>query len=304
MRIGFIGLGAMGAPMAMNLIKNGHEVTAYDTRPVALDTISAAGGTWADNCTTLAARSELVITMLPRPIDVQNVLLGEDGAVNGLDAGDVFMDMSTGDPDTAKQIANTLEAEGVYTLDCPVGRTQVHAEAGTLLLLAGGSEDVIDRLRPVLLCMGDDVVKCGGNGMGQVAKLVNNLLAAIVTQGIAEAVALGIRAGLPLETIESVTNRTMAGTRQFEVGMPAKALSGDLDPGFSLELVEKDVGLASELANRMGVAVPAAQAVLERCAELIASGRGQFDIGMLVAALAEEAGIEGCSSNTAVGDRQ
>lgn len=286
MHVGFIGLGAMGGPMAMNILKGGHELTVYDTNAAAPETLRRAGARVAENYPDLASTCELVITMLPDPTHVQTAVLGSDGMITGLRRRTVFIDMSTGDPHTARHLDSSLRTAGVDVIDCPVGRTQTHAEAGTLLLLAGGDPDVISTARPVLDCIGSDFIHCGGPGSGQAMKLVNNMLATVALQGVAEALSLGFGAGLSLETMRTVMGQTMAQTSQLDHALPAKTFAGDLEPGFALSLARKDVRLAVELAHRLGMSVPAAERTLERCAELVASGRGGDDIGVLVADIA------------------
>lgn len=294
MRVGFIGLGAMGRPMATNVVKAGYPVTVYDTNRAAMEAMRAVGALTGTSSNELAESSDLVITMLPRPEDVEKVVLGPRGLADALPAGAVLVDMSTGDPLTAQRLAAALDERGVLAVDCPVGRTVEHAEAGTLLLLAGGHDEAVERARPVLMCMGDDLVRCGGPGMGQAMKLVNNMLAISVAQGVAEALALGLHAGLPLDVIRSVTSKTMAQTAMLDSALPAKAFAGDLTPGFALRLAEKDMELATRLAERLGVPVPVAERTQRRCADLIAAGHADQDIGVLVTAQAGlESGTEG-----------
>lgn len=283
MDVGFVGLGAMGGPMAANILRGDHMLTVYDTNPDAVSVLRDAGANVADSCASLARVSKLLITMLPRPADVESVMLGDGGIAEAIEPDSVVVDMSTGDPDSARRMAQSLDERGIGFIDCPVGRTQVHAESGTLLLLAGGDRDAILSAKPVLDRVGSDLVHCGGIGTGQAMKLVNNMLATIALQGVAEALSLGLAAGLSLETIQTVTKQTMAQTAQLDVALPNKTFGGDLEPGFTLSLAQKDVSFATALAERLGVAVPVAQRTLECCAELVATGHGGRDIGIMVA---------------------
>jgi 4-hydroxybutyrate dehydrogenase/sulfolactaldehyde 3-reductase len=221
--------------------------------------------------------------MLPRPTDVAEVVLGESGLLNVLHAGSLFIDMSTGTPTNARLIADRLQAVGIDSVDCPVGRTQEHAEAGTLLLLAGGPSSAVDRAEPILRSMGNELVRCGGPGMGQAMKLVNNMLAIILTQGIAEALAVGRQSGLTLDTMRSVLSKTMAQTAQLDVGLPLRTLRGDFTPGFALALAEKDISLATALASEFGIEVPIALQTQQACHDAVAAGHGSEDIGILLA---------------------
>jgi 4-hydroxybutyrate dehydrogenase / sulfolactaldehyde 3-reductase len=292
MRVGFIGLGTMGRPMVRNVLSGGYQVTVYDTDPKAVAVLAADGAAVAPSCRELAEVSDLVITMVPTPADVEAAVLGQegvaDGVADGLARGGIVVDMSTGDPQVAQRLAGSLAEEGIDVLDCPVGRTQEHAEAGTLLLLAGGHDAVIDRAAPVLMCMGEELIRCGGHGMGQAMKLVNNMLALVLTQGVGEALALGLGAGLSVDLIRSVTAKTLAQTRQLDAALPAKAFTGDLTPGFALRLAEKDIRLATALAERLEVPVPLAERTLRQCAELSAAGHADHDIGVIVTAQAPQ----------------
>lgn len=292
--VGFIGLGAMGTPMAANILAAGHDVTVYDTDPAAAQRLSELGASVADDHAELAASNDVVITMLPHPTVVEQTVLGRGGlAEHGFRPGTTFVDMSTGDPSTAQRLADALEPRGVLSVDCPVGRTPEQAKVGALLLLAGGSDDAVERARPVLMCMGDELVHCGGPGTGQTMKLVNNMLAIVVMQGVGEVLGVGLQAGLPLDLIREVTAKTLAQTAAMDKALPAKAFVGDLSPGFALRLAEKDIGLAVQLAETLGLSVPVAEQTLKRCAELVANGHADHDIGVLAA---EQAGLEGVES--------
>jgi 4-hydroxybutyrate dehydrogenase/sulfolactaldehyde 3-reductase len=286
MHVGFIGLGAMGRPMATNILQGGHRLTVHDVNEDAVRGLCSSGASAAASLRKLAADCDLVITMLPAPADVEHTVLGDNGLLAGANAGTVIVDMGTGNPGSARELQLRLAERDVAFVDCPVGRTQVHAEAGTLLLLAGGERAVIDRVRPVLDCVGSDLVHCGGPGTGQAMKLVNNMLATIALQGVAEALSLGLAAGLSLDTIRAVTGQTMAQTSQLDKALPAKTFAGDLTPGFALALARKDVGLAADYARELGVPVPVAERTLQRCSELIDAGHGRDDIGIMVAASA------------------
>lgn len=291
MRVGFVGIGVMGAPMAQNVLKGGHAVLVYDTNREAVEALVRAGAEGAANAKQLAAVCDVVITMLPTPAVVEAAVFGPDGIFEGAASGLVYIDMSTGEPALAQRLARALGARGVVVIDCPVGRTQAHAAAGTLLLMAGGDRAAIERARPVLMCMGKDLVYCGGPGMGQAMKLVNNMLASIVMQGTTEALTLGAKAGLSLETMLTVLTNTMARNAQLTDALPAKAFKGDFTPGFTVRLARKDVGLAVGMAQRLEVPVPLAALTLQLCSALVAGGYGGQDVGVILGAQADFLGV-------------
>lgn len=286
MKVGFVGLGAMGRPMAANVLAGGHQLTVFDVVPAATRAFEDTEATVAESAREVAESCQVLITMLPRPSDVELLVLGPDGdgadgLAEAMSPGSTYVDMSTGDPQLAQRIAAVLGPLEIEALDCPVCRTQDHAVAGTLLVLAGGSDQAVRRIRPVLDCMASELRHLGGPGTGQAMKLVNNMLSLSVAEAVGEALAVGTRAGLDVEQIRQITGQTMAQTAQLDVGLWKKALTGDLAPGFALRLAEKDIGLATELAKRLGTAVPVTEQTLRRCAELRAAGFGDADFGVL-----------------------
>ena len=286
MKVGFVGLGAMGRPMAANILAGGHQLTVFDLAPAATEAFQDTEAVVAPTAEDAARDSQVLITMLPRPTDVAELMLGPSrdgsgGLATVLPAGTTYVDMSTGDPQLAQRIAGVLTPREVDSLDCPVCRTQDHAVAGTLLVLVGGSEQAARRIRPVLDCMASEVRHLGGPGTGQAMKLVNNMLSLTVAEAVGEALAVGTRAGLDVEQIRQITGQTMAQTAQLDVGLWKKALTGDLQPGFALRLAEKDIALATELAKRLGTAVPVTEQTLRRCGELRDAGYGDADFGVL-----------------------
>jgi 3-hydroxyisobutyrate dehydrogenase-like beta-hydroxyacid dehydrogenase len=201
MKVGFIGLGVMGGPMAANVLKGGHELTVYDLNPAAVAQLTALGAKAAASPRELGQASEVVITMLPEPQHVEGAILGEHGAAAGMPAGSTVIDMSTIDPATSQRIGAALKARGIAMVDSPVGKTSEHAVTGTLTLMIGGDAADIERVRPVLSCMGNQFFLCGGQGMGHAMKMTNNLLATTIMCANTEALAIGAKCGLTLETI-------------------------------------------------------------------------------------------------------
>lgn len=292
MKVGFIGIGVMGGPMALNVLKGGHELTVYDRSPEAVARLTAAGARAATSPKAVGAASEIVVTMLPEPQHVEQVILGEDGVAAGMAKGGLVIDMSTIDPITSQRVGKALKAMGMALVDSPVGKTSEHAATGTLTLMVGGEPADIERAMPVLKCMGTDTYLCGGPGMGHAMKITNNLLATTIMVANTEALAIGVKAGLKLELMMEVMKTTMAFNHQLYVAMPKKAFKGDDSPGFMCKLAGKDVRLAVELAKVYGfeaVVGRAAQDTLDRAGKL---GYADRDTAALMKIREDELGIQ------------
>jgi 4-hydroxybutyrate dehydrogenase/sulfolactaldehyde 3-reductase len=291
-RVGFIGLGIMGGPMAANIAARGHALTVFDIDPAAVTKLVAEGARAAGSPADAARDSEVVITMLPDAPDVERVALGADGIAGALPPGAIMVDMSTSAPETTRKIGAFLAARGCHMVDCPVGKTAEHAVSGTLTLMAGGDADVIARVRPILDCMGSDFFHCGGLGNGHAMKATNNLLATTLVALNAEMLCAGMRAGLTLETMLSVMRTTMAWNNQLAIAMPARGLRGDFEPGFMLKLAHKDCRIAVGMIEAMGLSGPVGKATLAVCQEALDAGLGGKDVGVLLKLREDQAGIE------------
>ena len=180
MKVGFIGLGVMGGPMAANILKGGHSLTVFDLDTAAVAKLVSAGAKAAGTPREVGAASEIVVTMLPLPSHVDQVVLGANGVAEGLQRGGLVIDMSTIDPQTSKRVGRALRERGIGMVDSPVGKTSEHAVTGTLTLMVGGNPAAIERVTPVLNCMGTDTFYCGGPGTGHAMKMTNNLLATTI----------------------------------------------------------------------------------------------------------------------------
>lgn len=290
--VGFIGLGTMGGPMALNVLKKGHRLTVFDISDKAVATLTSAGASAAGSPKAVAAASEIVITMVPDSPDVERAALGPDGIVEGIRSGAVYVDMSTIDPQTTQRIGAAISARGAHMIDCPVGKTAEHAVAGTLTLMAGGPAGLIARVRPVLDCMGTDFFHCGALGMGEAMKLANNLLATVLLEASSEALVAGVKAGLTLQTMLSVMKTTMAWNNQMALAMQARALKGDFNPGFMLKLAHKDCRLAVQMNRDLGLSAPLGHATLKTLDDGLSKNVGERDVGVLLKLREEEAGIE------------
>jgi 4-hydroxybutyrate dehydrogenase/sulfolactaldehyde 3-reductase len=291
-QLGFIGVGTMGGPMAANLLKKGHALTVFDVSSAAVARLTSAGAQAAASPKAVAAASEVVITMLPDAPDVERVALGPDGIVAGIRRDAVYIDMSTIDPGTAQRVGARIQAAGAHMIDCPVGKNAEHAVTGTLTLMCGGAGEIVARVRPILDCMGTDFFHCGGLGTGQAMKLTNNLLATTLYAASAEALAVGAKAGLTLDTMLSVMKTTMAWNNQLAIAMPARPLKGDFDPGFMLKLAHKDCRLALEMNRSFGLAATVGKATLATIEDGLAKGAGDRDVGVLLKLREDEAGIK------------
>ena len=291
LKVGFIGLGVMGSPMALCVAK-AFPLTVFDLNPEAVKRLTDAGATAAKTPRDVGAASDVVITMLPEPQHVHQVVLGKDGVIEGLKAGSVVIDMSTIDPYTSQAIGAELKKKGIDMVDSPVGKTSEHAATGTLTLMIGGDPAVIEKVRPVLDKMGSDSHYCGGPGMGHAMKITNNLLATTIMTANTEALAIGVKCGLTLELMMEVMKTTMGNNVQLYSAMPKKAFKGDDSPGFSIKLAGKDVRLAVELARKQGfepLVGAGAQATLDRAMQL---GLGERDTAALLFLREKELGIK------------
>lgn len=290
--VGFIGLGTMGGPMALNVLKKGHPLTVFDISDKAVATLTAAGAKAAPSPKAVAAASEVIITMVPDSPDVERAVLGPDGIIEGIKPGSVYIDMSTIDPQTTQRVGAKIAAKGAHMIDSPVGKTAEHAVAGTLTLMVGGPAETIARVRPILDCMGTDFFHCGALGMGEAMKLANNLLATVLLEATSEALVVGAKAGLTLDTMLSVMKTTMAWNNQLAIAMHARALKGDFKPGFMLKLAHKDCRLALEMNRNFGLPATVGQATLKALDDGLAKQAGNDDVGVLLRLREQEAGVE------------
>lgn len=292
MKVGFIGIGVMGAPMALNILKGGHELTVFDRSQEAVDKLVQAGARAAATAKEVGAASDIVVTMLPEPQHVEQVVLGPDGVAAGLRPGGIVIDMSTIDPQTSVRIGDVLRARGMDLVDSPVGKTSEHAATGTLTLMIGGNKEAIERAMPVLKCMGTDTFFCGGPGTGHAMKITNNLLATTIMMANTEALAIGIKSGLTLELMQEVIRTTMGWNQQFAVAMPKKAFAGDDSPGFAIRLACKDVRLACDLAQSLGFTALVGRGAQKTMENAMAQGLGDRDTAAVMFAREKDLGIQ------------
>lgn len=290
--IAFIGLGQMGAPMASNLLNAGHQLQVYDVNPEAVKTLVAKGAQAASTPANAAEAAEFVITMLPNGDLVRSVLFGENGVCESLKRDALVIDMSTIHPLQTDKLIAEMQARGFSMMDVPVGRTSDNAISGTLLLLAGGSEQQVERATPVLMSMGSELINAGGPGMGIRVKLINNYMSIALNALSAEAATLCEALGLSLDVALSVMSGTAAGKGHFTTTWPNKVLKGDLSPAFMIDLAHKDLGIALDVANQLHVPMPLGAASREVYSQARAAGRGREDWSAILEQVRTSAGLK------------
>ncbi len=286
-KVGFIGLGIMGKPMAKNLIKAGHQLVVYSGSGAA-DELKNEGAEEADSYKAVAEQCGIVITCLPADPQVEEVYKGEDGLLAGAGEGDLLVDMSTISPLVTKDIAREASERGVKTLDAPISGGEPGAIAGELSIMVGGDAEDFERAKPLFEAMGTPV-HVGEAGSGQIVKACNQIIVGIVLEGVSEALVLGSKAGVdPAKVIEAVSGG-LAGTKVMDQKRD-KFLGHDFDPGFRVELHHKDLGIALRTAREVGVPLPVTALVDQMLQELQVKGRGELDHSAVLSVLEDAAG--------------
>ncbi len=275
-RIGFIGLGIMGKPMAHNLLKAGFPVIVHNRHQEVTDEFVAAGASAGARPRDIAASCDVLISMLPDSPQVEEVLVGPDGIVEGARAGLIVIDMSTISPIVTRTLADRLAAHGLAMLDAPVSGGDKGAIAGTLSIMVGGEEDIFKRCMPVLQALGKTIVHVGGNGAGQVVKACNQIVVALIIEAVSEALVLGSKAGVDPAKILQVLNGGLAANRVIEL-RGANMLAHDFAPGGRIKTHHKDLGIILELGRMYGVSLPVTALVDQMFASLETKGRGDLD---------------------------
>jgi len=282
MRLGFIGLGAMGQPMARNLLRAGHRLVVHDRNEARCGPLVEEGAEYAPNPAETARASEVVFTSLPGPAEVEEVALGPGGIAEGAHPGLVYVDLSTNHPETIRRIGSALAPQGVTVLDAPVSGGPYGAAEGTLTVMVGGDEGTYRRLEPLFQALGNKIFYCGPLGSGMVCKLVNNLLSMACAVLSAEALTVGVRAGVSLETLHRVVSSSSGSNRRLMDRFPRFLFRGEFRPGFALRLALKDVSLFLDLARDLGVPTPLASLVVQEHLSAVARGWGEEDADAVV----------------------
>ncbi|HUE94749.1 3-hydroxyisobutyrate dehydrogenase [Pseudomonas sp.] len=289
MHIGFLGLGNMGGPMALNLLKAGHTLTVFDLSPASLARLVEAGASAAVSPADIAqSDAELIISMLPAAAHVKSVYLGANGLLAQVQPGVLLIDCSTIDPLSAREVAKAAAEHGNPMLDAPVSGGTGGATAGTLTFMVGGSLADFDRAQPILAAMGKNIVHCGDAGNGQVAKVANNMLLGISMIGVAEAMALGVSLGMDASVLAGIINTSSGRCWSSDTYNPfpgvletapaARGYSG----GFGTDLMLKDLGLASEAAKQVGQPVILGALAQQLYQSFSAQGNGGLDFSAII----------------------
>ena len=283
MKIGFIGLGIMGTPMALHLAKAGHQLFVHTRSQVPQD-IQASGATRCDNAAAVAREAEVIFTMVPDTPDVEAVLFGENGVAQGLSKGKVVVDMSSISPMATKAFAKKINALGCDYVDAPVSGGEVGAKAASLTIMCGADEAVFERIKPLLELMGKNITLVGGNGDGQTTKVANQIIVALNIQAVAEALLFAAKNGADPAKVREALMGGFAGSKILEVH-GERMIKGTFDPGFRISLHQKDLNLALAGAKELSLNLPNtanAQQVFSTCAAI---GGSNWDHSALIKGL-------------------
>jgi 3-hydroxyisobutyrate dehydrogenase len=283
-RIGFIGLGIMGRPMATNLRKAGYDLTVWNRSQPGIDALVTEGAQAADSPRGVAERSDVVITILGDSPDTERVALGDGGIIEGAHDGLAHIDMSTISPSATRAIAERYATAGIEILDAPVSGGQQGAIDGTLSIMVGGKQDVFERCRPVLEAMGKTIVYCGASGSGQIVKLCNQVIVGLNNLAMSEALVLAAKAGVAPATMLQAVQAGAASSWALH-NLAPRVLAGDFKPGFKIAHQQKDLRLALELADQDHTPLPGTALVRQLFAALEAEGMGEEGTQGLVKAL-------------------
>lgn len=290
-RIGLIGLGIMGKPMGKNLIKAGFPLTVWNRTASRADELAELGATVADSPRAVAENSDVIITIVSDSPDVQAVILGKDGVIQGVRSGAVVIDMSTISPQVTRELADALKAKGVAMMDAPVSGGEKGAIEGTLSIMVGGEAAVLERVRPVLEAMGKRIVHIGGTGMGQVCKLANQIAVVLNNLSMSEALVFAAKSGAdPAKVLEAI-QAGAAGSWALNNYAP-KILRRDFSPGFLVSLQQKDIRLVMEASREMNLSLPGTALTYELQKALQAWGLDREGNYAVVKVIEQLAGVE------------
>jgi 2-hydroxy-3-oxopropionate reductase len=290
-KIGFIGLGIMGKPMAKNLLKAGYSLVVYDTNPEAVKEILALGAVAGSCSKDVAQQSEIIITMLPNSPHVREAVLGENGVLEGAKPGTILIDMSSIDPVVSREIAAKVSEKDVVMLDAPVSGGEPKAIDGTLSIMVGGPAKTFEQVKEILLKMGTSVVLVGDIGSGNVTKLANQIIVALNIAALSEALVLATKAGVNPEKVFQAIRGGLAGSVVLDAKTPM-ILNRNFKPGFRIELHIKDLMNAMDTAHQIGVPLPLSGQVLEMMQALRVDGKEKNDHSGLIQYYERLAGVE------------
>jgi 2-hydroxy-3-oxopropionate reductase len=295
-RIGFIGLGIMGKPMCANLLKSGYALTVWNRSQPSIDTVVGYGAQAGVSPADVAAQSDVIITMVTDSPDVQQVVLGPQGAIEGAKAGSVVIDMTTMSPSITREIATALGEKGVEMLDAPVSGGDVGAKAGTLSIMVGGKAEVFERCLPVFQAMGKNILHLGPNGAGQTCKLCNQIAVALNMLAGCEAIMFAAKSGIdPAKMLEAISAGA-AGSWMLS-NLAPRIVKGDFAPGFMIRLAQKDLRLVLESANEQLLPLPGTALMNQIWRSVEADGGGDLGTQAAIKALEKLAGFEVAGSH-------
>lgn len=292
MKVGFIGLGAMGLPMAERVVRAGFPVTTMIHRRLEpAERLALLGATLAETAADVARASDVVITILPADAELKEVCLSANGLVNGMAEGKILLDMTTCTATTLLEIETALKPIGVRVLDAPVSGGTTGAAEGTLTAMVGGDAALLEEVRPLLATMASKIVHVGAVGQGKVVKIVNQAMAAVHLLAIGEAFALGVRCGADPETLYSVIKESSGYSKMMDLRLPSFLLRGSFEPGFKLDLMKKDVNLALASSRAQAIPLPLTSAAGLVFSEASAAGHGNRDFSAAAEYLAGLSGV-------------
>ena len=288
MHVGFVGLGTMGGRMVHRLIGAGYTPVVYDRIPALIERLTKDGATAAASIGEVVDRVDVVLSSLPMPADVEAVYTGPDGALGRARSGQVFADLSTIDPATARRLAETLEGKGVAFLDAPVSGGQGGAETGTLAIMVGGDAAALERIRPILAAFSSRVFHVGPVGAGSVAKLANQLLVGANTLAALEATAFAAKAGIAPALLLEILSSSAGDSVMLRRNIHDFVLTGNFAPQFALRLLVKDLRLYQGEATSLGTATPSGETALSEFERALAAGLGNEDYAAVLKIIAPE----------------
>ncbi len=292
MNIGFIGTGNMGNPMASNLVKVGHQLTVHDLKREAAINLLEMGATWVDTPREAVQGNEVVFTSLPTSREVEAVVLGENGILEGATPGSLYVDLSTNSPTVIRRIHQVCQEKGVIVMDAPVSGGVYGAAAGTLAVMVGGDEAIFNRIKPVLDAIGSHVVYCGLIGSGMVCKICNNIISMGAGVLLAEALTLGVKAGVDLAILADVIANSSGSCRRLTDRFSRFLFKGNFEPGFAANLAAKDVRLATDLGRELGVPMEVSNIIDQWHVEALFRGWGPQDSDAVAKIQEEKAGVQ------------
>ena len=290
-KVGFVGLGIMGAAMAKNLLGAGHELVIYNRTRAKAEVLAKHGANVADSPGEVAEACSVVVTMLPGPPEVREVVGGDGGLLNSAKGGSLIVDMSTSSPALARQLHRTAEDRGVGMLDAPVSGGDVGARDGTLSIMVGGEDKDFERAGPLFGAMGETIVHVGEAGAGQTVKACNQIVVALVIEAVSEALVLGSKAGVAPRRLVEVLSGGLSASKVLEI-KARKLLSRTFEPGGKVEYHRKDLGIALAAGREHGTALPVTALVDQMFGALVTKGRGGWDHSALITLIEEWSGDE------------